>query len=235
MSETVVETPAVETVEAPAIRVINITSKDEFVKVANEYGIKVGERGNLPKRALFAAILNDIVSGKVKLVPTSFLSPEVQNTTPREKKVKPQISYVITYKMVTGGEPTGDDLTLTLTENEVRSYLPHVKGQVSTAFATMVLALHNAVETTSVAALLTYAVSDVERVETFPTSESVAETTDDAPKGDDTQETDKDADKTSETVEDVKADETPAVVETAPVEVKAESKPRARKRVKANA
>lgn len=235
MSETVVETPAVETVEAPAIRVINITSKDEFVKVANEYGIKVGERGNLPKRALFAAILNDIVSGKVKLVPTSFLSPEVQNTTPREKKVKPQISYVITYKMVTGGEPTGDDLTLTLTENEVRSYLPHVKGQVSTAFATMVLALHNADENTSVATLLTYAVSDVERVETFPTSESVAETTDDAPKGDDTQETDKDADKTSETVEDVKADETPAVVETAPVEVKGESKPRARKRVKANA
>lgn len=227
MAETTTETVDNATVETPAVRVINITTKEEFVKVANEYGIKVGERGNLPKRALFAAVLNDIVAGTVKLVPTSFLSPDVQNKTPREKKIKPVVSYVITYKMVTGGEPSGDDLTLSLSENEVRSYLPHVKGQVSTAFATMVLALHNSEESTSVASLLTYAVSDVEKVETFPASESNAETTEEAPKGDDTGETDKDADKAPETVPDVVTDETPAVVETAPVEVKAESKPRA--------
>lgn len=231
MSDTaVVETPAAETVETPAVRVINITSKGEFVRIAKEYGIKVGERGNLPKRALFTAMLNDIVSGKVKLVPTEFLSPEVQNKTPREKKIKPEVSYTITYKMVADGAPSGDDLTLTLTENEVRSYLPHVKGQVSAAFATMVLALHNANENTSVASVLSYAVSDVEKVETFPTAESVAETTEDAPKGEETQETDKDADKTSETVPDVVTDETPAV------EVKAESKPaRTRKPAKAKA
>lgn len=239
MAETTTETVDNATVETPAVRVINITTKEEFVKVANEYGIKVGERGNLPKRALFAAVLNDIVAGTVKLVPTSFLSPDVQNKTPREKKEKPEISYVITYKVVEGGNPSGDDLTLTLTENEVRSYLPHVKGQVSTAFATMVLALYNSEESTSVASVLKYAVSDVERVETFA-SQSVTETTEEAPKGDDTGETDKDADKASETVEEVKpdvvTDETTAVVETAPVEVKAESKPRApRKPAKAKA
>ena len=233
MSETaVVETPAVETVEVPAVRVINITSKGEFVKIAKEYGIEVGKRGNLPKRALFAAILNDIVSGKVKLVPTDFLSPEVQNKTPREAKVKPEISYTITYKMVADGAPSGDDLTLTLTENEVRSYLPHVKGIVGVAFATLVLALHNSEESTSVASVLSYAVSDVERVETFPASESVAETTDDAPKGEEVSDVPTDADKAPETVEEVKAEETP-VVETAPV---TENKPRVRKaRAKANA
>lgn len=235
MSDTaVVESPAVETVETPAVRVINITSKDEFVRVASEYGIKVGERGGLPKRALFAAVLNDIVAGTVKLVPTSFLSPDVQNTTPREKKIKPEVSYKITYKVVSGGNPSGDDLTLKLTENEIRSYLPHVKGIVGFAFATMVLALHNSEESTSVASVLSYAVSDIERVETFPTSESVAETTEEAPKGDDTSDTD--ADKAPETVPDVVTDETMAVVETAPVEVKAESKRAPRKpRVKANA
>lgn len=238
MSETaVVETPAVVANEAPAVRVINITTKEQFVKVANEYGIKVGERGNLPKRALFAAVLNDIVAGTVKLVPTSFLSPDVQNKTPREAKVKPEISYVITYKMVADGAPSGDDLTLSLTENEVRSYLPHVKGQVSSAFATMVLALYNSDENTSVASVLTYAVSDVERVETFPTSESVAKASEEAPKGDDTQETNTDADKAPETVEEVKPD---AVIEPVTVEVKTESKPAAkprstRKAAKANA
>lgn len=232
MSETtVVEKTDVETVETPAVRVINITSKEEFVKVANEYGITVGERGNLPRRALFAAVLSDIVDGKVKLIPTGFLSPDVQNKTPREKRVKPEVSYKFTYKMVTDDVPSGDDLTLSLTENKVRSYLPHVKGQVSAAFATMVLALHNASDENSVGELLlSYAVSDVERVETFP-SEGAAETTGEAPKGEGTQEDKTDADKAPETVEEVKPNEA-AQVEI----VKAESKPRApRKPAKAKA
>jgi len=243
MSETTaVETPAVVAVETPAVRVINITSKEEFVKVASEYGIKVGERGNLPRRALFAAVLSDIVDGKVKLIPTGYLSPDVQNKTPREAKVKPVVSYVITYKMVADGAPSGDDLTLSLTENEVRSYLPHVKGQVSAAYATMVLALFHSEESTSVASVLKYAVSDVERVESFPVSESVAETTEEAPKGDDTQETNTDADKTPETVEEVHASEEminaaiAAGEEAAKAATKPAAKPRAsRKTVKANA
>lgn len=230
MSETaVVETPAVVADEAPVVRVINITSKEEFVKVANEYGITVGERGSLPKRALFAKVLDDIVAGTVKLIPTDFLNPSVQNTTPREKKVKPIISYKITYKMVTDGAPSGDDLTLELSENEVRSYLPHVKGQVGSAFATMVLALHNGEEESNpVESLLSYAVSDVERVETFPVAVVViAEKTEEAPKGDDTPDVVTDADKAPETVEEVKSDE--VIVETAPV-VEEAPKPAAKPR-----
>lgn len=245
MSETVVETPAAVADETPAVRVINITTKNEFIKVANEYGIKVGERGNLPKRALFAAVLNDVVAGTVKLVPTSFLSPDVQNKTPRETKVKPVVSYKITYKMVADGAPSGDDLTLELSENEVRSYLPHVKGQVSTAFATMVLALfHSDEESTSVAALLSYAVSDVERVEMFPASETLAEKMEDAPKGDDTPDVVTDADKAPETVDEahasvemINAGKTAAKAETVADEVKTETvaKSRVRKTAKANA
>lgn len=231
MSETaVVETPAVVADEAPVVRVINITSKEEFVKVANEYGITVGERGSLPKRALFAKVLDDIVAGTVKLIPTDFLNPSVQNTTPREKKVKPIISYKITYQVVTDGKPIGSDLTLELSENEVRSYLPHVKGQVSAAYATMVLALHNngGPESNPVESLLTYAVSDVERVETFPVAAVVpAEKTEEAPKGDDTPDVVTDADKAPETVEEVKSDE--VIVETAPV-VEEAPKPAAKPR-----
>ncbi len=234
MSETVVvETSDVAIEKAPSVRVINITTKDEFIKVANEYKIKVGERGNLPKRALFAAVLNDVVAGTVKLIPTSFLSPDVQNKTPREKKDKPEVSYKITYKMIVDGAPSGDDLTLDLSENEVRSYLPHVKGQVGFAFATMVLALHNADDENSVGELLlSYAVSDVERVETFA-SETPAETTDEAPKGEETGEDNTDADKAPETVEEIK----PEVIETAPVEeVKVAAKPsRTRKAAKVSA
>ena len=236
------------TVEAPAVRVIHITSKDEFVKVATEYGITVGERGNLPKRALFAKVLNDIVAGTVKLIPTDFLNPSVQNTTPRATKVKPIVSYKITYKVVSNGTLSVEDFTVKLTENEVRSYLPHVKGQVGFAFATMVLALHNADEESSVGELLlSYAVSDVERVESVPVvAVKPVEKTEDAPKGDDTGEQVPDADKATETPEEIKPDEAPNLVtpeadvpvveiKTETVDAKPAAKPRARKTAKANA
>jgi hypothetical protein len=236
------------TTETPAVRVLNITTKEDFVRVATEYGVKVGGRGNLPKRALFAAVLSDIVAGKVKLIPTSFLSPDVQNTTPREKKIKPEVSYRITYKVISNGEPSGEDITVSLTENEIRSHLPHVKGQVGFAFATMALALHNADEDNTPGDLIqSYAVTDVARVETLPVpaAENNAEASDKAAEGEDTGEDKTDADKASEghaseeminaalaAGEAAKEAET-TVIESAPAEVKTATKPaRTRKTAK---
>lgn len=195
--------------DAKTARTITIANSDDFRKIAAEFGVTVGKRGGLPAKRLASVLLDAERKGEVKVIDTDCFSllTAVFGAPRGEKKIKPDVSFTITYKMVNNGEPAGEELTLSLTEDEVRSYLPHVKGMVSAAYATMVLALHLADddEVTPITALLKYAVSDVERVETSPVvaaPEKDAETTEQAPKGDDTSKEDKDADKPSETVEE---------------------------------
>lgn len=196
-------------------RIINIANTDDFRKIAAEFGVTVGERGALPAKRLAGVLLDAERKGEVKVIDTDYFSLlSAALGAPRgEKKIKPDVSFTITYQMVNNGKPAGEEFTLSLTENAIRSYLPHVKGMVSSAYATMVLALHLADddEVTPINALLQYAVSDVERVETVRPvmTEDVAETTEQAPKGDDTDKVDTDADKAPETVEEA----TPVVVE----------------------
>lgn len=191
--------------DAKTARTITIANTEDFRKIAAEFGVTVGERGALPAKRLAGVLLDAERKGEVKVIDTGYFSLlTAAFGTPRgEKKIKPDVSFIITYKMVNKGEPAGEDLTLSLTENEIRGYLPHVKGMVSGAYATMVLALHLAddEEVTPITALLQYAVSDVERVETFPVvaTEKLAETTEQASKGEDTDKVNTDADKAPET------------------------------------
>lgn len=191
---------------------IKINTPEEFRAIAKKYGVAVGERGRLPMRELSRLLAKDQLNGKIKFADTDYfpISKWALGETIGTRKSRDSFSFIITYtvKNVEGAQ------TLTLTENEIRSYLPNVKGMIGAAFATMAVALHlNAEESeTALSVLTNYTVTDVKRVET----EQPSETTADAPKGEETGETDTDADK---------APETPAVVET--VEVKPESKPRA--------
>lgn len=219
-----------DTTATPDVRTVEIKNPAELRKVANEYRIKFGERGRLPMRELSRVLIQDQLKGNIKCVDTSYfpISRWALGETVGTRKNKDDVSYVITYTVK--GNDKSQTLTLTLTENEVRSYLPNVKGIVGGAFATMAVALHlNAEESgTPLTALLNYTVSDVKRIET---PQSVAETSEEAPKGDDTGEQKVDADKAPETVPDGKIDEAPKVA--VPVEVKTESKPRATTRTRA--
>jgi len=225
--------------DAKTARIITIANSDDFRKIAAELGVVVGERGALPAKRLAGILLDAERKGEVQVIDTQYFSllTAALGSVRGEKKVKPEVSFTITYKMVKDGKPDGNDLTLSLPESAIRSYLPNVKGKMGGAFATMVLALHLANEEATIEALLQYAVSDVERVETYPVvSENAAETTERAPEGDDTEKPISEGDKATEDVPAVAKPLNTVAVGDETVKVSSESapKPVARTR-KANA
>lgn len=217
-----------DTTTIPHVKISNPDQFRAFIVELNKTRsdaekIKTGERGRLPMRTVAPIIVRAQLDGKLTFEDTDYfqISRWAFGETVGTRKSKDEVSYLITYTVKGTDKPQ----TLTLTENEVRSYLPNVKGIVGGAFATMAVALHLNAEDSSapLTSLLNYTVSKVERVE----AEQPGEATEEAPKGDDTGEQKSDADKASETPEEVKP------VETAPVEVKAENKPRATTRTRA--
>lgn len=223
-----------DTTTIPHVKISNPDQFRAFIVELNKTRsdaekIKTGERGRLPMRAVAPIIVRAQLDGKLTFEDTDYfpISRWAFGETVGTRKSKDEVSYLITYTVKGTDKPQ----TLTLTENEVRSYLPNVKGIVGGAFATMAVALHLNAEDSSapLTSLLNYTVSKVERVEA----------TEEAPKGDDTGEQKTDADKASEpehaSEEAIKAaiaagEES---VKPAPVEVKAESKPRATTRTRA--
>lgn len=192
-----------------SVPVVKINTIDEFNAVAVQYGVEMQGKGRLPRKALAAKLITAAATGAITLVDTEFF-PVVGIATGAVKatyKKSSEFSYVITYN-VRGVE---SEQTMTLTENEVRSYLPNVKGQVNGAFATMLVALHSASlvdsdDVVALSALTNYTVNTVDRVDsaTLPVESDTA-TTEDKPEGEDTGENTPDADKAPETVEGVHA------------------------------
>ena len=205
---------AVDDVDAVEIPVIKVTNADEFRAVAKVYDIPVGERGRLPKKNLFDALLPLIIAGKIKFVETEFLSlADARGVIKGEKKAKPEISYKITYHTLNKNGKPMPSITVTLTQNEIKSYLPHVKGMVNIAFATMAIAMHRAKEGALLADLNKYVVTGLVKVETMPgtdvesvtdevdtDAQSAAEVTDDTSKGEDTGEAVTDSEKPTDAV-----------------------------------
>jgi hypothetical protein len=197
--------------------VIKIENADAFRTVAKEYGVPVGERGRLPKRALFEILLPLIISGEIKFIPTEFFSQlDAVGTVKGEKKIKPSISYRINYHVLNKNGKPMPGTSVTLTQNEIKSYLPNVKGMVNVALATMAVALHRAKDGAVLTDLNKYVVSDVVKIETMPgtgeqtvtvaddantDAQSNAEDTNDTSKGENTGEAVSNADSDAETEE----------------------------------
>lgn len=194
---------------------IVINGPVEFRKVAAEYGIAVGERGRLPMRALAKALVTASLKGDVAFQDTTYfqITAWAMGETVGTRKAKADVAYLITYKVLNkNGKEMPNTITLELTENQIRSYLPNVKGMISSAFATMAVALHKAKEGALLSDVNKYVVTSVERKELIEAVESNAEATDVAPKGDDTGETPEDAQTDAETVETVADADTPELV-----------------------
>jgi len=212
---------AVDVVDAVEIPVIKVTNADEFRAVAKVYGIPVGERGRLPKKNLFDALLPLIIAGKVKFVETEFLSlADARGVIKGERKAKPEISYRITYHTLNKNGKPMPGTTVTLTANEIRSYLPNVKGMVNVAMATMAIALYRAKDGSPLTDLNKYVITGLVKIEDTPgtdeptangeadtDAQNGAEDTDSASEGEDTGEAVSDADSDSETPTDEHASE----------------------------
>lgn len=179
--------------------VVEINTKDEFRAACAEYKIECGERGRFPQKALAGALVKAALAGDIKLIDSAFFKPNaiVLGEHKFTRAAKGDVSYTITYTV----KDVEGEQSLTLTENEIRSYLPNVKGMISAAFATMAVALHlNADEDAALLSVVTtITVSDVTRVESAPAEKS-AETTEEAPKGETTGEREDDAVHASEEV-----------------------------------
>lgn len=168
MSEnvTTVDVDAADAVEIP---IVKVTTADEFRAVAKTYGVPVGERGRVPKKNLFDALLPLIIAGKIKFVETEFLSlADARGVVKGEKKIKPHVSYRINYHTLNKNGKPMPGVQLMLTQNEIKSYLPNVRGMVNIAFATMAVALHRAKDGALLADLNKYVVTSVEKIETMP-------------------------------------------------------------------
>lgn len=181
-----------------------------------EKKINVGDRGRLPMREVSRVLVTQQLAGKLKCIDTDYfpITAWAMGATVGTRKAKADVAYLITYKVLNkNGKEMPNTITLELTENQIRSYLPNVKGMISSAFATMAVALHKAKEGALLSDVNKYVVTSVERKELIEAVESNAETTDVAPKGDDTGDTPEDAQTDAETVETVadKAD-TPELV-----------------------
>lgn len=241
-----------ETVSIPSIKISNAAEFRAAVKLplfADKEGnplVKAGERGRLPFRAFAKLLIGLQLKGVLTTVDTTYfrISSWALDEVVSGHDTRDEFSYVITYTI----KGVDGEHKLTLTDNEVSSYLPNVKGKMSTDRALMLVALHLNVEEESapLAVLTNYTVSGVSRV---LTSELVTETTDEAPKGENTGEQASGADKTDEqqhaSEEMINAalaagEQSVKTDDVAPVEaeeVKAEKPTRSRKpaRVKANA
>jgi hypothetical protein len=200
-----------DTTTIPHIKINNADEFRVFVGKLNESRsaadkIKVGDRGRLPMRAVAPIVVRAQLNGELTFEDTTYfpISRWAFGETVGTRKTRDQFSYVITYTV------RGDDKvqTLTLSENEIRSYLPNVKGIIGSAFATMAVALHlNSEESeTLLTALTNYTVSNVDRIE----SEQPQDATEEAPKTGDTRESNTDADKAPETPEKAKEESKPA-------------------------
>lgn len=190
--------------DVTSVPTIKISNAAEFRKAvtlplfADKNGkpiVTAGERGRLPFRAFAKLLIGLQLKGLLTTVDTTYfqISKWALDEVVSGHGTRDEFSYVITYTM------TGLDgeHKITLTDNEVNSYLPNAKGKVGPDRALMLVALHLNVdeESAPLTLLSKYAVVTVTRV---LTSELVAETTEDAPKGEDTSDDKADADKAAE-------------------------------------
>lgn len=187
---------------------ITINGPEEFRKVAAKYGIAVGERGRLPMRALARALVSASLKGDVVFQDTTYfqITAWAMGETVGTRKAKVDVTYEISYHVLNKNGKPMPSITLALSENEIRSYVPNVKGMISPAFATMAVALHKAKEGAPLSDLNRYVITSVARKESVVVPESSAETTVVAPKGDDTGETTEDAQTATEDAETIVAD-----------------------------
>lgn len=182
--------------ENNSVRTIEINNAIEFRKFAKEFGIEVQDKGRLPKRALLEAILRLAFQGDVKFTETPFFSLAAMNGTTSARDQ--EIIYKITYHTLNKNGKPMPPVTITLTQNEIKSYVPNVKGMINYAMATMVVALHRSKDDSLLADLNKYVVTGLVKLGAAPGTD-IADVTSE---GEDTEETVTDADSDSETPTD---------------------------------
>lgn len=210
------------------VTIVEIKNADQFRAAAKTFGVPVGERGALPRKALLIAVRAAVAAGTHELVETPFFGVDavLGSGTPIKRG---DLAWTISF--TTKNPETGDESKgqADITAKQIHTLLPNANLQGRSLSNTVALVMVASLDGASVAELVNYTVTGVARK-----AESVATPVVEAPKGEDTPETVPDADKATETPEDVKPDAAP-VVEVTPELVpadtakpaKAPAKPRA--------
>lgn len=183
-------------------QVIRINNRADFRKAAQPFGINVGERGRLPYSDFGLAILPGVASGDIIVEDTPFFSLAIAAGKAKASASDVEISYTITYRVLNSktGKPMPGDKTLTVTTNEIKSYLPHLnaRGVLSASTALMVVAVAKAKDGALLTDLQKYVITKVAKVETSSTSDKAAEGTEQPADTEDTSDSSTDADKPSD-------------------------------------
>lgn len=145
----------------PEITMVKIETADEFNEACEKYGVSyvVGKRK--PFKALALAIRNTPMT--VIIDTPFFYTAMATGAHLKPRGVKAEITYAVAFAVVS--EKTnkpGKPRTLVLSEDDILSATPHVKGRVGHARATMALSAKLGIEWPLIA------VEDVKRIETAP-------------------------------------------------------------------
>lgn len=186
--------------------IVKISNRDDYRKFATPFGIKIGERGKLPHQDFINAIVPGLADGSIKIEDTDFFSLTIATGARKAGKSDEDVTYTITYHVLNSktGKPMPGDKTLTVTTNEVRSYLPHLnaRGALSAATALMVVAIAKAKDGALLSDLQKYVILKVVKVGVAPEAVVPAETTSTPVEGEDTEEVSDDAVTVDETAEE---------------------------------
>lgn len=157
------------TATPPAIPIVRIENDEQFRDATEKYLGKRYHKGAKPFRSLALAIT---VGHGHLIADTEYFQRAMGAgvpTGPRGSKPKPVITYAVEYQRVS--EKTNKvharAYTIVLTEDDVKSNAPHVRGKVGTALVTMVLSAMKNED------WRTFHVMSVQRVETLPVAASV--------------------------------------------------------------
>lgn len=192
--------------------IVEIKNGDEFRTVAKSFGITVGERGALPRKALLIAVRGAVAAGTHELIETPFFGVDAVLGSGTSGVKRGPLAWVITYRTTDPATKVqGDPISFVVTGEQIKNVLPDASLQGRSLSSVVALVMVGWRDGLSISELRNHTVTAVVRVE------DNAEKTEDAPKVEDTGEQGSDADKATETPEDIKPVE---VTEPAPVEVK---------------
>lgn len=157
----------------PAIPVVRIENETQFADACKTYGVSFKGHGRKPFKALAVAI----TFGHGHIIDdTEYFNRAMGLTVPtgpRVVKIKPIISWAVTYSRVgKNGKPNKSTTDIVLSEEDIRTNAPNVKGSLNHAFATLVLAALKGEDWT------TFYVHTVQKVSTLPAAPTEDESDD---------------------------------------------------------